>query len=87
MARVKEAEKVTDLGTGVTGKLGLKGQSVLFPVSLREQPSSSNGIKPHRATQKGSGFSVRQKVESRHQDHRANSFKPSSEERNVQRES
>lgn len=47
MALVKVAEEVRDLGTRGKGKGGL--ERAVCPVSLTEQPSSSDGIKPHRA--------------------------------------
>ena len=45
---MKEAEEVRDLGTTGNRKGGLE-RAVCNTVSLMEQPSSSDGMKPHRA--------------------------------------
>lgn len=83
MALVKVAEEVRDLGTRGKGKGGL--ERAVCPASLTEQPSSSDGIKPHRAP---GWFKLFSKAElgweNGHKDHKADSFKSSSEERNVQ---
>lgn len=60
-----------------------------YTISLTKQQSSSDGVKPHRAPEGFKLFSKTRQLawEVRHKDHRADSFKPSSEEWNVQQQS